>query len=88
MPGNGGEGFKRWILLRLAYVLTGMMQKRRTTGGGDKEGVNEEPSPFKGWRNGIQEYLEGLLPVVRDLLLHDNLYHHVAKDAGTWVELE
>ena len=54
---GGGEDFKRWILLRLAYVLTGMMQKRRTTGGGDKEGVNEEPSPFKGWRNGIPEIL-------------------------------
>lgn len=39
---------KRWTLLRPAYVLLRMTQKKGTTVGEDKEGVNEEPSPLEG----------------------------------------
>lgn len=49
MLGNG-KASKRWILLRPAYVLTGMTQKRDTTDGVEEEGVKEKPSPSEGKR--------------------------------------
>ena len=77
---------ERWILLRLAYVLLGVIPKRRTSGG-DKKEVNEDPSPWslEDWDPGANGRTT---PVVREQLLSDSLYHHADADAGIRVELQ